>query len=168
MQEKRTEVGHHVAAKRAKARMLLKRLKDELDTNEFEELTSSRESGAEYEIDPNDFGSFGNMYALGRTCPECGSEGRLIGTVDVTHEVETEYEQDGEHNYVAIGVGSDYYLIDFIPSDFTCNVCKLTLSGQQELDVCDLPASRFDVQEDDLGSDFNARTAAEAMYGLHD
>lgn len=92
MQEKRTEVGHHVAAKRAKARMLLKRLKDELDTNEFEELTSSRESGAEYEIDPNDFGSFGNMYALRRTCPECGSEGRLIGTVDVTDEVETEYE----------------------------------------------------------------------------
>jgi hypothetical protein len=49
VQEKRTETGHQVAAKRAKARMLLKRLKDELDTNEFEELTSSREGGAEYE-----------------------------------------------------------------------------------------------------------------------
>jgi hypothetical protein len=41
------------------------------------------------------------------------------------------------------------------------------LSGQQELDACDLPASRFDVQEYDLASDFDARTAAEAMYGLH-
>jgi len=92
----------------------------------------------------------------------------LIGTVDVTHEVETEHEQDGEDNYVAIGVGCDYYLIDFIPSDFARNVCKLTLSGQQELDVCDLPASRFDVQEYHLGSDFNTRTVAEAMYGLHD
>lgn len=49
VQEKRTEIGHQVAAKRAKARMLPKRLKDELDTNEFEELTSSREGGAEYE-----------------------------------------------------------------------------------------------------------------------
>jgi hypothetical protein len=168
VQEKRTEIGHQVAAKRAKARMLLKRLKDEPDTNEFEELTSSREGGAEYEIDPNDFSRFGNMYALGRTSPECGSEGRLIGTVDVTHELETEYEQVGEDNYVAIGAGSDYYLIDFIPSDFACNVCKLTLSGQQELDVCDLPASRFDIQEYSLGSDFDARTAAEAMYGLYD
>lgn len=168
VKEKRTEVGHQVAAKRAKARMLLKRLEDELDTNEYDELTSSRESGAEYEIDPNDFGSFGNMYALSRTCPECGSDGRLIGTVDLTHDVEVEYERVGEDDYEAVAVGSDYYLIDFIPSDFACNVCKLTLSGQQELDACDLPASRFDVQENDLGSDFDARSVAEEMYGLHD
>jgi hypothetical protein len=45
VQEKRTEVGHYVAAKRAKAHMLLKRLKDELDTNGYEELTSSRTAG---------------------------------------------------------------------------------------------------------------------------
>jgi hypothetical protein len=112
--------------------MLLKRLEDELDTDEFQELTSTRESAAEYEIDPNDSGSFGDMYAIGRPCPECGSEGRRIGGVDVAHEPGTEYEQVGEDDFVA-AEGSDCYLIDLIPAAFACNICKLTLSGQQEL-----------------------------------
>lgn len=154
-----------MAAKRAKARILLNRLRTELDNNEFDELLSSREATAEYDIDPSDFGSFGNMYALSRTCPECGADGRLIGTVDVTHEVETDFEQDDEGDYIAVGVREDYYMIDFIPSDFACNVCKLTLSGHQELDAGDLPASRFNVEEYDLGSEFSASAVAEAMYG---
>ena len=159
LKEKRTEVGHQVAAKRAKARMLLKRLEDQLEPDVFEEVTSSREDAAEYNIDPNDFG-FGDMYAIAHDCPECGSGGRLIGSVDVTHEVD--YEQVGVDDFVIRG---DYYFIDLIPSAFACNVCKLTLHGQQELAACDLPSSRMDVQDHQLGPDFDPRTAAEAMYG---
>ena len=171
LKEKRTEVEHQVAAKRAKARMLLKRLEDQLEPDEFEEVINSREDAAEYDIDPNDFGNFGsmfeNMYAIAHDCPECGSSGRLIGGVDVTHEVETGYEQVGVDDFVPTP-GADYYFIDLIPSAFACNVCKLTLHGQQELVACDLPSSRIDVQDYQLGPDFDPRTAAEAMYGTPD
>jgi hypothetical protein len=64
--------------------------------------------------------------------------------------------------------GADYYLIDLIPSAFACNVCKLTLHGQQELVACDLPSSRRHVEDYQLGPDFDPRTAAEAMYGTPD
>jgi hypothetical protein len=164
LKEKRTEVDHVVAAKRAKARMLLQRLEVQLEPDEFEEVTSTRAGAAEYVIDPNDFGSFGNMYSIARDCPECGSEGRLIGTVDVTHEAN--YEQVGVDDFVIRG--PDYYFIDLIPSAFACNVCKLTLHGQQELTACGLPSSRMDVQDYQLGPDFDPRTAAEAMYGMRD
>jgi hypothetical protein len=102
LKEKRTEVEHQVAAKRAKARMLLKLLEDQLEPEEFEEVTDTRERAAEYDIDPDDFGSLGNlfenMYAVAHDCPECDSSGRLIGGVDVTHEVE--YEQVGVDDFV--------------------------------------------------------------------
>jgi hypothetical protein len=167
LKEKRTEVEHVVAAKRAKARMMLQRLEEQLEPDEFEEVTNTREAAAEYSIDPNDFGSFGNMYAIAHDCPECGSQGRLIGSVDVTHEVETDDEQVGADDFVPIA-GHDYYFIDLIPSAFACNVCKLTLHGQQELVACDLPSSRMDVLDYQLGPDFDPRTAAEEMYGTLD
>jgi hypothetical protein len=162
LKEKRTEVEHVVAAKRAKARMLLRRLEDQLEPDEFQEVTSTRESTAEYDIDPNDFGSFEKMYAITHDCPECGSNGRLIGSIDVTHEVD--YEQVGVDDFVIRG--PDYYFVDLIPSAFACNVCKLTLHGQQELAACDLPSSLMDVQHYQLGPDFDPRKAAEAMYGI--
>jgi hypothetical protein len=168
LKQKRIEVEHVVAAKRARARMLLQRLESELLSGEFEEVTSAREGAAEYNIDPNDFGSFGTMYAIAHNCPECGSEERLIGSVDVTHEVEADYyEQVGADDFVAVR-GQDYYCIGLIPTAFACNVCKLTLHGQQELAACDLPSSRMDVQDYPLGPDFDPRTAAEAIYGARD
>ena len=167
LREKRTEVEHQVAAKRPKAQMLLKLLEDQLEPEVFEEVTDSRERAAEYDIDPNDFAHFGNlfenMYAIAHDCPECDSSGGLIGGVDVTHEVD--YEQVGVDDFVPT---ADYYLIDLVPSAFACNVCKLTLHGQQELVACDLPSSRMPVEDYQLGPDFDPRTAAEAMYGTPD
>jgi hypothetical protein len=94
----------------------------------------------------------------------CGSDGRLIGSIDVTHEVD--WEQVGVDDFVIRG--PDYYFVELIPSTFACNVCKLTLHGQQELAACDLPSSRMDVQDYQLGPDFDPATAAEAMYGIRD
>jgi hypothetical protein len=173
LKEKRTEIEHQVAARRAKARRMLRRLEEQLKPDEFEEYINTREDAAEDDIDPNDFGSFGNMlddmYAIAHDCPECESRGRLIGGVDVTREVEPYYEQEvGVDDFLLTGRGADYYFIDLIPSAFACNVCKLTLHGQQELTACDLPSSRMNVHDHQLGPDFDPRTAAEAMYGTPD
>jgi hypothetical protein len=146
LQERRTEIEHQVASKKARADMVLRRLEEELEPSEFDEVIGARESAAEYEIDPNDYGSF-PMYAISQECPECEMQGRLIGEVDVTHEVETAYE----------GPGHEYFFIDLIPRAFVCNGCKLTLHGQQELQACDIPSSRLDVQDYQLGPDFNPR-----------
>lgn len=159
LQAKRTEVDHQVAAKRARARMLLNRLQQELTPDEFTEVIDSRAGAAEYEIDPSHFGIHEDMYSIGHPCPECGSVGRLIGDVDVTHEVEVEYEQVDEEDFV-VHHGAEYYLIDLIPSAFACNVCKLTLHGQQEMAACNLPCTRMDVQEYQLGPQFDPRMAA--------
>lgn len=98
LEAKRTEVEHRVAAKRARARMLLERLAEELGSNEYDEMTSA-ESSAEYDIDPDDFGSFAVTRSVPRDCPECGFSGRLIGQIDVSHEVEVEYEQIDEDEF---------------------------------------------------------------------
>lgn len=159
LQENRTEVEHQVAAKRARARMLLNRLEQELTPDEFTEVIDSRASAAEYDIDPSHFGIHENVYSIGHPCPECRSVGRLIGDVDVTHEVEVEYEQIAEEDF-AVHKGAEHYFIDLIPSAFACNVCKLTLHGQQEMAACSLPCTRMDVQDYQLGPHFDPRMAA--------
>lgn len=163
LQDNRTEIGHRVAAKRAKARMLLKRLENDMGENEFEEWASGKESGAEYDIDPNDFGGLGDMYALTRECPECGWEGRLIGSIGISREVEQEYMQVGEDDFIAVEA-QEYFSIDFDPSAFLCNVCKLTLTGHLELSAASLPGARLDIEESDLGHDFDVRAVHERSY----
>lgn len=155
LQVKRTEVQHQVAAKRARSRMLLQRLEEELESSQFDEFMAAREAAAEYDIDPSDYGS-SSMYAISQDCPECGMAGRLIGEVDVTHEVE--YDQIGEGDFEVL---HEYFMADLLPTAFACNVCKLNLYGQQELAACDLPASRITVDDDQLGQDFNARELAD-------
>lgn len=162
LQNNRTEIGHRVAAMQARARMLLKRLEDDMGETEFEEWAAGKESGAEHDIDPNEFG-LGNMYALTRECPECGWEGRLIGSIGVSREVDQEYEQIGEDDFVFVEA-QEYFSIDFDPSAFLCNVCKLTLTGHLELSAANLPGARMDIEESDLGYDFDVRAAYERMY----
>jgi hypothetical protein len=168
LKQKRIEVEHVVAAKRARARTFTSAPGKRTPKRRVRGGDQHAGGAAEYNIDPNDFGSFGTMYAIAHNCPECGSEERLIGSVDVTHEVEADYyEQVGADDFVAVR-GQDYYCIGLIPTAFACNVCKLTLHGQQELAACDLPSSRMDVQDYPLGPDFDPRTAAEAIYGARD
>ena len=165
LEAKRTEVEHRVAAKRARARMLLERLAEELGSNEYDEMTSGRESSAEYDIDPDDFGSFAVTRSVPRDCPECGFSGRLIGQIDVSHEVEVEYEQIDEDEFREV-VASDYYTVEMTPIAFACNVCNLTLHGQQELGAGHLQPYRFVVDDaSELGYDFDAKAVAEQLYG---
>ena len=79
VKEKRTEVEHVVAAKRAKARMLLQRLENQLEPDEFEEVVSSPQGGAEFDVDLTTSAARegGNMYAIAQDCPESGSKRRL-------------------------------------------------------------------------------------------
>lgn len=95
---------------------------------------------------------------------ECGFSGRLIGEIDVSHEVEVEYEEiEDEVREVAV---LDYYTVEMTPIAFACNVCKLTLHGQQELSAGRLQAYRFVVDdESELGYDFDAKAVAEQLYG---
>ena len=167
LQTNRTEIGHQVAAKQAKARILLSRLQEDMGETEFEEWASGRESGAEYDIEPNDFGSFGNMYAMNQECPECKWQGRLVGSVGVSREVEEEYDPVGEGDFVSVQ-RQECFSIDFDPTDFVCNVCRLALSGHLELGAAGLPGARMDVDEMDLGYDFDARTVYNRMHATDD
>ena len=143
--------------------MQLGRLEAQLETSEFEELANSREATAEYDVNPGDYGT-SRMQAISQDCPECGREGRLIGEVDVMRHVDVEFEQTGEVE-LELQVTHEYYLIDLIPTAFACNVCRLVLSGPQELRACSLPVSRLNVEDYQLGWDFDPRAAAEAVYG---
>ena len=83
LEQQRTEVGHKVAAKLARARLHLTDLEERLGETAFREVTDLLEEQADL-LDPEDFGT--NLYAIERPCPVCGSRGRLFGRVDAEAE----------------------------------------------------------------------------------
>jgi hypothetical protein len=165
MDVKRTEVGHRVAAKTALARRRLGQLEDRLGEALFEQITRQFEAEAVEVLDPNDFGM--NLWGVDTECPECGSKGRLFGSLDATPEVEYDSEPlgGGEYESWAYFAG---WSIGLSPQAFACNVCRLTLHGLDELSGCQLPASRYEVTPEDLGPDFDPAEFAEREYGFHD
>lgn len=54
------------------------------------------------------------------------------------------------------------------PFSFSCNVCRLTLSGADELLAAGLPAHATSISPDDLGPDFDPARVAERLYGIND
>jgi hypothetical protein len=164
LDQKRTEVGHQVAAKRARARRHLTELEDRLGEELFEETTDRLEEQATFVLDPDNFGM--DLYAVDARCPECGSKGRLFGRVDVSPEVDFDVEPMGGGHYDSVPYG--YYAITLSPQAFACGVCRLTLHGSQELAECGLPASLHEISPGDLGDDFDPAAFAEAEYGLDD
>jgi hypothetical protein len=151
LEKKRTEVGHTVAAKRARARLHLAELEERVGETAFREVTDLLEGQAEL-IDPDDFGI--NLYAIKRTCPECGSEGRLLGRLDAEAEPDWDVEPLGGGEYQAFLAGFEWTLTLY-PQVFTCNVCRLTLADQEELREAHLPIVPEEVQMEDLGEDFD-------------
>lgn len=149
VQERRTEVEHRVATKRARAQRVFSNLESSLEENEFEEVTTSRQASAEDELDPDTFSA---AQALDQDCPVCGFTGRLFGDVDVDHELE--YEQLPDGDIVPI-LASDYFTITFISKAFACNVCKLELGDREELQAGGLETDPLDVQGHQLGYGFD-------------
>lgn len=81
-----------------------------------------------------------------RHCPACNHMGLLIGDLETDHDVEAEGTRDGiEYNVI-----TEYHLI---PDAFYCHVCGLALHDAEELATCDLPASLFKLDDDEITDD---------------
>lgn len=151
LEQQRTEVGHKVAAKLARARLHLNDLEERLGETAFREITDRLEEQAEL-LDPEDFGM--SLRAIDRTCPECGSRGRLFGRISADGEPDWDVEPLGGGQYATYVAGFDWK-ITLYPQVFACNVCRLTLSGTEELAEARLSTAAEEVQPEDLGEDFD-------------
>ena len=165
LDEKRTEVGHRVAAKFARARRQLNELEQRLDGELFQETTGRLEASAADALDPDDFGI--GLWGVDAICPECGSKGRLFGHVDVDSEIDYDTEPLGNGKYESYPVFAGWS-VALSPRSFACNVCRLTLNGPEELAEGRLPASRHEIVSEDLGEDFDPEFFAESAYGIPD
>jgi hypothetical protein len=152
LDEKRTEVGHKVAAKHARARLHLSDLEERLGDSAFQEVTATLEEQAGDLLDPDDFGI--DLHGVDQLCPECGSKGRLFGRVDAAAEPDWDVSPLGNGQYETYFAGVEWTIMLY-PQAFACNVCRLTLSGTEELNESDLPAVGQEIQLEDLDEDFD-------------
>lgn len=160
LEKERSELEHRIARRLAQARHKVERWREHVDNDEvWERTVGELEGAAASTYPPEDFGF--EMGAIGHTCPACGSDGRLLGRVDVEGDAEVEYGADGPEYY-------GYWRLTIYPRALVCNVCKLMLTDLQELSAAGVSAHERDVREDDLGDDFSASEWAEALYGVRD
>lgn len=164
LDQKRSEVGHQVAAKRARARLHLREIEERVGGGVFSEVTERLEDNAN-DLDPDHLVS--SDWAVDALCPECSSRGRLQGPIDLDAQIDFDVTGFGGGHYSA-----DPYLagwdVTLTPTSFACNVCRLTLNGSQELEECSLPSSRHPIDIDDLGEDFDPDLESERLYGSRD
>ncbi|MGK5442152.1 hypothetical protein ACSNN7_10070 [Micromonospora sp. URMC 105] len=149
---KRSEVGHRVAAKFARASRHLRGLSRRLDSGLFVSTVSQLEQSAADALDPSAFGS--GLWGVDAKCPQCRRKGRLFGRVDVDPEVDYDVEPLGNGEYEGHPIVTGW-LVELFPQAFSCNVCRLTLHGPEELIEAKLPAARHMVDVGELGEDFD-------------
>lgn len=154
---KRTEIGHRVAAKRAKAARDLSELESRLG-HRFDQWVDDKEMEAE-DLSPRDFGP--DLWGVEQDCPECNHRGRLFGQVEVQPQI-------AENPPIDERTPPDVYIagwtIEMFPEAFECCVCQLVLHNREELAETDLPAGRLAVSTDDLGYDFDPASYSETRY----
>lgn len=148
LEEKLSEAGHRVAAKRASARNHLTALEERLGDILFMETTHKLEKQAAELLDPEDFGS--GFYGVHQECPECRSNGRLLGRVDGDPQPDWDVEPLGNGHYEPVLAGFQWELT-FQPQIYICFVCRLELYGTDELSEGGLPAASSDISQEDLG-----------------
>lgn len=156
---KRSEVGHRVAAKFAKARRQVRELSERLDNELFMATMSQLEQSAAHALDPGDFGS--DLWGVDAKCPQCKLKGRLFGRVDVDPDVDYDVEPLGNGEYDSHPVIAGW-LVELSPQAFACNVCRLTLHGPEELAEAKFPANRHKISLEDLGEDFDPENFADS------
>ncbi|MFI7192521.1 hypothetical protein ACIBQ0_22525 [Nocardia nova] len=160
VEQGRSEIQHRVAAKIARAKKDLALLENRLGDDIFQELTDRLEAEAPHALE------FVEGWTIDQECPVCGSLGRLGGALEMEPHIEYDYEPDVPVIETAYTAGWD---IQMTPNEFACNVCRLTLSGIQELAGAGLPSSAFEIDDPDaLGPDFDPDLEAERLYGIND
>jgi hypothetical protein len=157
MDEKRTEVGDRVAAKRAKAARDLAALEERMG-NRFDDWVEDRELEAE-ELSPRDFGL--DLWGMEQDCPVCDRRGRLFGRVEVDPQIEARPPVDESTPSEAYLAG---WAIELYPEAFECRVCEFTLHSRDELSEAQLPSGRQEIATTDLGFDFDPAAYAEQRY----
>ncbi len=147
LDKRKSETGRRVAGKRARARSHVAMLLEKLGRDLFEETRVVLEDA----FDPENYGA--SFVAVRRKCPVCESSGHLMGPLDVVAEAEMEEipSTDGEPEYFAHG----YWLLTLFAHQFRCRVCDFSLESPGELAEAELPVGRLEVQEYELGSDFD-------------
>ncbi|WP_350279682.1 hypothetical protein [Kribbella sp. HUAS MG21] len=161
MEEKRTEVGDLVAAKRAKAARDLTALEERMG-GRFDEWADDKELEAE-ELSPSDFGV--DLWGKEQECPQCSRRGRLFGRVEVDPQIEEQPPVDDATPAEAYLAG---WTIELYPEAFQCCVCELSLHGRDELAEARLPSGRQEIVADDLGQDFDPAAYADHRYSRWD
>lgn len=149
LDEKRTETGHRVGAKRARARQHLTQLEQQLGTEAFQAACDTLAARVA-EIEPRDYGL--GFYGKMHDCPECGTEALLMGDVTVDFDVDWDVEPLGGGEYAPIPISVT--TVTLAPEAFTCPVCRLELRGLDELAEAGLPSQPLDVREGELAPDF--------------
>lgn len=101
-----------------------------------------------------------DLFAVEMKCPECNSQGRMFGHVDVEPQVDVDVEPigGGEYDWSYYEAGWE---ITFDPRVYACNVCRLTLRGVDELAECQLPVRPYRVEANELGDDFDPAAVFE-------
>lgn len=135
-----SEVAQSVLAKQSRARQYLSRLRDQLGDEALELAAASLEAQAASEaLLPS---SAFSPVSVKQDCPECRNEGYFIGLIDIEVEPDYDQEPDGEGGYDLFISGHNKYAL-FSPEQFTCSVCKLHLSGRDELSASTLGGGSF-------------------------
>lgn len=160
LEEKRTELQHRVARRLTKASERLEQMRAHFEDEELWEGSAlTLEAAATAAFPPDDFGL--EMGGVDQECPTCGYRGRLLGRIGVESDVDVDGGPDGP-TYTA------YWVLTLYPRSFACNVCKLGLTGPEELEAASLSSAEREVSEEELGDDFHAWEWAEALYGIDD
>lgn len=162
---KRSEAGHRYTAKVARANRHLREIEERLGAEVFKETTNKLEEHAETDLDPADFGA--NLWGINATCPVCASAGRLFGAVDLEPDVDYDVEADGTGGYDSWAYVAGW-TISFAPNAFACNVCRIDLTNPEELAEGGHPTGAYDIDQSDLGEDFDPDLYAQNTYGVDD
>lgn len=155
----RGEVEHRVARRLVQAKDRLERWRTHVnDAEVWERAAADLEAGAAEAFPAEDYGS--EAGGIEQVCPVCDWKGRLLGRVDVDGDVDVQGGAEGLEVY-------SYWILTFYPRVFRCNVCKLTLTGPEELEIAGLPTQAREIQEAELGDEFDLTAFTEDMYGSY-
>lgn len=162
--QKRSAVSNSVAAKRARALNQIQQLQNSLGEL-FNETAERLESMAELVLDPQGFEP--DYWGVNKRCPVCSMQGRLMGRVrqDPVVDFDTNKVGPGEYETTPVFAGWEF---EMIPAVFACNVCRLRLTGTEELNNVGLPASPFAATQDELGDGYDPEMIVDGWWETHE
>ena len=149
--EKRTDTGHAVLEKRARARQRIEQLQVSLGASAFDDAVWKLETQREDLTPPSTLGY--QVEATDHDCPECHNIGRLFGYIELEDQVDFDVEPLGRGQYDTIVV--PYWEIWLSPQAFECAVCHLALASPEELIEGKIAVERRIVAPEELGEGFD-------------